>query len=87
MTIVTGFEVIKTQFNGITGSGIISAPGLVTGDVVLRIVADAGSGPIYGESWASGFEPVVTVDDEIKQVTETEWTTLAITAYFLRATP
>lgn len=76
MTVVTNSPlVVRATFSGGTSAGAISVPGLNVGDVLLRFVP---SGFEYG------FEPSVSVADQIQQNAALDWSSVELTAYFLR---
>jgi hypothetical protein len=60
---------------GNTGEGALSLPGLKAGNAILRIIP---------EGFETGFEAVVTVDDQFQQLSSFDWSTVSLTLYLLR---
>ncbi|WP_146125771.1 hypothetical protein [Burkholderia ambifaria] len=73
--IVSSVLLVQATFCGGSSTGSISVPGLNAGDVLLRF---APGGFEYG------FEPVVSLADQIQQNAALDWSSVLITAYFLR---
>jgi len=72
---------IKVTFTGIAGPGSISVPGLQVGDVVL-------SGRGYSNpNWAgfeTTFESIVSVADQLQQLSYTDFSSAPFTLYLIR---
>jgi hypothetical protein len=67
--------VVKMVFDGLSAAGAVSATGLMAGDVLMRCLPDG---------FESGFEPVVSANDELQQTRNLDWSSVTFTAYFLR---
>lgn len=67
---------IKAAFNGRSGSGAISVPGLQVGDIVLVFV---------NGNWASSFEsPTVSVADEMQQTSGADLSSISFELILIR---
>lgn len=77
---------VKATFSGATASGAISVPGLQTGDVIVAGTFTGGTTttPSDWSPFSSGYEKVITVADEIQQMTSGDWSSLTFTLYLLR---
>jgi hypothetical protein len=67
--------VIKATAPGVTAAGPISIPGLHVGDALV-LVEPAG--------FASGLEQIVTVADQLQQLSNFDWSSEDFTFYLLR---
>lgn len=66
---------IKSTANGNNTSGPVSIAGLQAGDILIRIIPDG---------FTSGFESIVSVADEIQQITPLDWSPVDMTFILLR---
>ncbi|WP_157380963.1 hypothetical protein [Burkholderia ubonensis] len=66
---------IKALAPGVASTGPVSIPGLQTGDFVLRVIPDG---------FTSGFEDVISVNDQIQQLSNLDWSSVTLTFYLLR---
>lgn len=81
-TICTGPQFFIVTFNGGTGAGAISVPGLKAGDYVMITTAFASDG--YADITGL-FQRFITVDDEIQQVYPADISSYACTATVMRS--
>jgi len=78
MSTFSSTTVMKVTFSGRATSGAISVVGVKVGDVIVRIT-DPGNTSID-----SYFEGMVSVDDEIQQNTNNDFSTLTFTGVLVR---
>ncbi|MDF3091470.1 MULTISPECIES: hypothetical protein [Burkholderia] len=74
-TTTAAATIVKAVFNGVSGPGPVSIPGLNAGDVLLRCVPSG---------FTNGFEPVVSADGQLQQIDIIDWSSIQIVGYFLR---
>lgn len=72
--------IITLQAFGTNGPGVISAPDVKAGDVLLRC------GPVSGQGldYTANFPTVVATDGEIHKLTPTDYSALEFVFVFLR---
>jgi hypothetical protein len=67
--------VIHATFQGLATPGGISIPGLLVGDVVVSIIPSP---------FQPGFEQIVSVADQLQQITTENWSTMNFVVYLIR---
>lgn len=67
--------IVKATCQGINGAGALSIAGLQHGDVLFKVLPDG---------FDSGFESVVSSDNELQQTTPLDWSPVNFTFYLLR---
>ena len=72
---------LKVSFTGRNGTGAISVPGLRVGDIVVCGVNVTNTSPIVP---GTSYEVVVSVDDEIQQLTVGDFSATNVVVVVLR---
>lgn len=81
-TLTINSAIITAAFDEVASPGAISVPGLKVGDTMIALSAPAlGPGSLIGLGW---YEAIVSVDDEIQQLTSTTTPGSTFTAIFVR---
>lgn len=66
---------VKATSNGNTSSGNISIPGLLAGDVLVKVIPNG---------FDMGFEDVVSNNDSLVQIASLDWSPVIFTFIFMR---
>jgi hypothetical protein len=75
---------VKATFPGRNGSGTISVPGLKAGDVVLNVTGGGGIYTAASNGGTSPWEFIISVDDEIQQIQNADFSPVTIEAVLFR---
>lgn len=67
--------IVKATSQGLTSVGALGIAGLQPGDVVVKVMP---------QGFDSGFEDIVSVADELQQITPLDWSSVDFTFYLLR---
>jgi hypothetical protein len=76
MSVITNTVIaVKATAFGLPSSGSISIEGLNVGDLLIQVVP---------REFVEGYEQIVSIQDQLKQIKDLDWSPVELTFYFIR---
>lgn len=83
-TVIKSAQIVSSTFLGRSGTGSISVPGLVVGDRLIWLHSTGYTGADINLNGFNYMEVIISVDDQIQQTDNGNYTTWTFDAIFVR---